>query len=243
MNILILGANSDVAFSIARIFAEKEQANFYLASRNIPLLQKKATDLEVRYPVKVGALYFDALDFASHAAFYEALSPKPDGVVLAFGDMGSEETARRQFEEARRIIDVNLTGAVSILEIIAADFERRGHGFIIGISSVAGERGRQSNYIYGSAKGALRLYLSGLRNRLSRRSVHVMTVLPGFINTKMTAHLDLPEKLTARPEDVARDVYQAYIKNKNIVYSRWFWKWIMWVIKVIPENIFKKLNL
>jgi short-subunit dehydrogenase len=114
---------------------------------------------------------------------------------------------------------------------------------MIGISSVAGERGRQSNYIYGSAKGALSLYLSGLRNRLSRRSVHVMTVLPGFINTKMTAHLDLPEKLTARPEDVARDVYQAYIKNKNIVYSRWFWKWIMWVIKVIPENIFKKLNL
>ena len=117
------------------------------------------------------------------------------------------------------------------------------HGFIVGISSVAGERGRQSNYIYGAAKGALSVYLSGLRNRLHKDGVRVITVLPGFIRTKMTEHLDLPENLMAEPAEVAEDIYTAYKKGKEIIYTKWLWRWIMAIIKAIPETVFKRLKL
>jgi decaprenylphospho-beta-D-erythro-pentofuranosid-2-ulose 2-reductase len=134
-------------------------------------------------------------------------------------------------------------GALSILEIIARDFEARGHGCIIGISSVAGERGRQSNYLYGAAKGALTLYLGGLRNRLHPRGVRVLTVLPGFVATKMTEHLDLPARLLATPEEAAEDVYRAYVRGQEIVYTKGLWKWVTRVIKMIPEKVFKRLSL
>ncbi len=124
-----------------------------------------------------------------------------------------------------------------------SDFEKRNHDFIIGISSVAGERGRQSNYIYGSAKGSSSVYLSGLRNSLNKSYGKVITVLPGFIRTKMTENMDLPEKLMATPEEVAEYVYKAYRKSKDIVYTKWFWWLIMFIIKIIPEKIFKSMDL
>ncbi len=124
-----------------------------------------------------------------------------------------------------------------------SDFEKRNHDYIIGISSVAGERGRQSNYIYGSAKGSSSVYLSGLRNRLNKSNGNVITVLPGFIRTKMTENMDLPEKLMATPEEVAEYVYKAYRKSKDIVYTKWFWRLIMFIIKIIPEKIFKSMDL
>jgi short-subunit dehydrogenase len=114
---------------------------------------------------------------------------------------------------------------------------------IVGIASVAGERGRQSNYLYGSAKAGFRAYLSGLRNRMHRESVHVVTVQPGFVYTKMTENLNLPKMLTATPDEVAETVYSAVYKRKNVVYVKWFWRWIMVVIKSIPESVFKKLKL
>jgi short-subunit dehydrogenase len=113
----------------------------------------------------------------------------------------------------------------------------------VGISSVAGDRGRKSNYIYGSAKAALTTYLSGLRNRLYDAQVHVMTVKPGFVATAMTKDLDLPEKLTAQPEEVAQDIYSAQQKNKNVIYTKWFWKYIMMIIRIIPEWKFKGMSL
>jgi short-subunit dehydrogenase len=207
------------------------------------MLQKKVQDISIRYGIKADALYFDAVDYASHKDFYEKLNPKPDVVVLAFGYLGEQQKGEQDFTEAKKIIETNFTGAASILEIIAVDFERRGHGCIIGISSVAGERGRQSNYLYGSAKGALTIYLSGLRNRLHKRNVQVITVLPGFIRTKMTAELDLPEKLMAEPDEVAEDIHRAYKRRKDIIYTKWFWRWIMFVIKAIPEKVFKSLKL
>ena len=243
MNLLILGANSDVAHAIAKKFALAERANLYLASRNIELLQKKAQDIRVRCRVKAEALSFDALDYASHNDFYERFDPRPDGVVLAFGYYGDQQKAQQDFREAKHVIETNFMGAASILEVIAADFERRGYGFIICFSSAAGERGRQTNYIYGSAKGALTVYLSGLRNRLYKSNVRVITVLPGFIRTKMTEGLDLPEKLIAEPEEVAEDVYKAYKKRKDIIYTKWFWRIIMFLIKITPEKIFKMLKL
>ncbi|GAF79540.1 unnamed protein product, partial [marine sediment metagenome] len=201
MNLLILGGNSDIGFAIAREFARKEGANIILASRDMELLEKKARDIELRYQVKAQAVYFNATDYKSHVEFYEKLDQKPDGVIVAFGFLGEQKKAQRDFQETRRIIETNYIGALSILEIFAADFELKGHGFIIGISSVAGERGRQSNYIYGSAKGAFAIYLSGLRNRLSRSNVRVITVLPGFVKTRMTRDLELPEILMSEPED------------------------------------------
>jgi decaprenylphospho-beta-D-erythro-pentofuranosid-2-ulose 2-reductase len=243
MNLLILGANSDVADAVEKKFAQLEKAQLFLASRDLNLLEKRAQDLRIRYQVRVEPLFFDATNFASHQDFYDNLQPKPDGVILAFGYLGDQARGQEDFNEAKKIIDSNFLGAVSILEIIAGDFARRGHGFIIAISSVAGERGRRSNYLYGAAKGALTIYLSGLRNRLHDRRVRVMTVLPGFIQTKMSEHLQLPEKLVALPDEVAEDIYLAYKKGKDVIYTIWIWKWIMRCIKALPESIFKRLNI
>jgi len=243
MNLLILGANADTAFALAKKFAQADKANLFLASRDLEMLAKKARDLELRYQVKAEPLFFDATDFASHPGFYAALDPKPDGVILAFGYLGDQEEGQGHFPEAKKIMDTNLMGAVSILEVMAADFEGRGHGFIIAFSSPAGDRGRQKNYLYGAAKGGLTIYLSGLRSRLHRRRVQVLTVIPGFIRTKMIEHLDLPARLPADPERVAADIYRAFRGGKDIVYTPWIWRWIMLAIKAIPEKLFKRMKM
>ena len=243
MNLLVLGANSDIGQAISRKFAQAEQANLYLASRQLEILGKKAADIKIRYQVEAKPIFFDATDYASHAEFDHNLDPKPDGVVLSFGYLGDQGKGQQDFKEVQQIMETNLLGAVSILELIATDFEKRGHGFIIGVSSVAGERGRQSNYIYGAAKSGLTVYLSGLRNRLFSKNIRVITVLPGFVDTKMTEDLDLPKPLTAAVQEVADDVYAAYKKGKDIIYIKWFWKWIMFLIRSIPEGVFKRMRL
>jgi short-subunit dehydrogenase len=243
MNLLILGANSDMGLALAAKFAQAERADLWLASRDLERLEKKCRDLEIRFQVKARPLYFDALDYASHREFYQRLEPKPDLALLTFGHLGEQLEAQKDFSEARKIMDTNLLAAVSILEVVAADFETRGRGTIIALSSVAGERGRQSNYLYGAAKGGLTVYLSGLRARLFKQQVRVLTVLPGFVRTKMTESLELPGILTAEPAEVAEDVYKAYKQGKDVVYSKWFWRYIMQVIRLIPETIFKRLKL
>jgi short-subunit dehydrogenase len=232
-----------VGLAVAAKFARLAQADLCLASRDVERLAKKARDLEIRYQVRAAVRPFDALDYAAHADFYAGLDPKPDLVLLVFGYLGDQTAAQQDFREARKIIETNLLAAVSILEVIAADFEARGRGTIMALSSVAGERGRQSNYIYGAAKGGLTVYLSGLRARLCRHGIRVLTVLPGFVRTKMTESLELPEILLAEPDEVAEDIYQAYKRGKDIVYSKWFWRYIMKVIRLIPEPIFKRLKL
>lgn len=243
MNILVLGGNSDIAHAIARIFARNENADITLASRTMESLEKRVEDLRVRYGTSARGIHFDAVDFNTHRQFYDKLDPKPDIVIVAFGKMHDQMDVQTDFTKAMETIDTNYMGAVSILEIVAADFERRGHGTIVGISSAAGERGRKSNYLYGSAKAGFTTYLSGLRNRLYPRGVHVMTIIPGFVATKMTRNMDLPDRLTATPEQVAVDVYKAFLGKKDVIYSRWFWKWIMMVISLIPEPIFKRMSI
>jgi decaprenylphospho-beta-D-erythro-pentofuranosid-2-ulose 2-reductase len=243
MHLLILGANSDVAYAVAQKFAAMKKAHLYLASRDLDILEKRAQGLRIRYEVGATVLPFDATAYHTHAMFYESLAPKPDGVVLSFGYLGAQAKAQVDFGEAAKIIAINFLGAVSILEVVARDFEARGHGFIIGISSVAGERGRQSNYLYGAAKAGLTVFLSGLRNRLAKQQVRVITVLPGFVLTKMTEHLEFPGMLSAQPEEVAADIYRAYHKGKDIIYTKGLWRWIMAVIKMIPETVFKRLKL
>lgn len=240
--ILILGATSDIGTAIARFFAEKK-FDVQLASRDTAKLSTLQTDLIIRQNIQCTVHQFDAIDFNTHADFYDSLSPKPDITVCVFGYMNDNEKTTDDLHETLRTINTNYTGAVSILNIIAKDYTFNERGCIVGISSVAGERGRQSNYIYGSAKAGFTTYLSGLRNKLYKRGVHVVTVLPGFVNTKMTENLQLPELLTAQPAEVAKSIYNAIQRKKNTIYVKWFWKWIMCMIKMIPEPVFKKMKL
>lgn len=241
-NVLILGANSDMAQALAHHFAI-DGYSLTLAARDPEDLENSVKDLEIRHGATVACAEFDALRSESHSEFYKGLEIRPDVVVCAFGYLGDQELTRTDFGETRKVIDTNYTGEVSILQTVAADFESRGGGTIIGISSVAGDRGRQSNYIYGSAKGAFSIYLAGLRNRLAKSGVHVMTVKPGFVDTKMTAGMDLPPPLTASPDKAAKDIYRAFKKGRNTVYTLWVWRYIMLLIRSIPEFIFKKMTM
>ena len=240
--VLIIGAKSDIAKATAREYA-KNGYDLYLAARNVEKLTDFAQDITTRTEKKVKLIEFDILAFESHQAFYKNLKEKPLGVISAVGYLGDQEKAQKDFTEVKRIIDTNYTGVVSLFNIIANDFEQRRSGFIVGISSVAGDRGRKSNYIYGSAKAALTAYLSGLRNRLYDAQVTVLTVKPGFVATKMTADMDLPEKLTAQPENVAQDIFKAQQSGKDVLYTKWIWKWVMLVIQIIPEWKFKGMSI
>jgi len=240
--VLIIGAKSDIAKATAREYA-KNGYDLYLAARNSSELEAFANDITVRIQRTVKLVELDILDYKSHQALYDNLEEKPLGVISAIGYLGEQEKAQSDFTEAQQIMDTNYTGVVSLFNIIANDFEDRRSGFMVGISSVAGDRGRKNNYIYGSAKAALTAYISGLRNRLYDAQVHVMTVKPGFVATKMTEGMDLPEKLTAQPEEVAEDIYKAQQKNKNVLYTKWMWRWVMMIIKMIPEWKFKGMSL
>ena len=240
--VLIIGAKSDIAKAVARKYAENGY-NLYLALRQASELEPFANDVKIRTERNIKCIELDILNYTSHELFYHSLQEKPLGVIIAVGYLGDQEKAQDNFSEAQKIIDTNYTGVVSLLNIIADDFEQRNSGFIVGISSVAGDRGKKSNYLYGSAKAALTAYLSGLRNRLYDANVHVLTVKPGFVATKMTEGMDLPEKLTAQPEEVAEDIYKAQQKGINVLYTKWIWKYIMLIITNIPENLFKKSSL
>jgi decaprenylphospho-beta-D-erythro-pentofuranosid-2-ulose 2-reductase len=239
---LLLGAASDMSIAIAEKFASKGY-HIQLAARNINRLLPLQSDLAIKYGVRVSTHEFDAIAFDTHKSFFNSLEPKPDVTICVFGYLGENEKAISDWQQASQIINTNYTGAVSILNVAAEYYTSKGEGAIAGISSVAGERGRQSNYLYGSAKAGFTAYLSGLRNNLYHKGVHVTTVQPGFVYTKMTEDLKLPPLLTAKPEDIGEAVYNAVIKKKNVVYVKWFWKPIMTVIKNIPEFMFKKLKL
>jgi short-subunit dehydrogenase len=239
---LILGAKSDIAQALAHEYA-KNGYNLYLAARDSQTLQADVQDLAIRHNAEAHTMDFDAMKYATHADFYHTLSPKPSVVIVVFGIMYDQKEAEKDWNLAYQMFSVNYVGAASILEIAAADMEKQGKGTIIGISSVAGDRGRGSNYLYGSAKAGFTAYLSGLRNRLFSSGVHVLTVKPGFVYTAMTAHLPLPKPLTAQPHQVAKDIFRAAQKQKNVIYTLWMWRYVMMIIRNIPEFIFKKLKL
>jgi decaprenylphospho-beta-D-erythro-pentofuranosid-2-ulose 2-reductase len=240
--VLILGATSDMAIAIARKFASRKY-NIQIAARNINHLSSIASDIRIRHQVECSTHAFDATDFDSHETFFNTLAPQPDVTISVFGYLGENEKARVDWKESSAILHTNYTGAVSILNVVSNSYAEKKNGVIVGISSVAGERGRQSNYIYGSAKAGFTAYLSGLRNRMYRENVHVVTVQPGFVYTRMTENLKLPPMLTAQPAEVGDAVYRAVAKRKNVIYVRWFWRWIMLIIKSIPEPVFKKFKL
>jgi len=240
--VLILGAGSDVARPLAFLYA-KNGYNIYLASRSYEQLVKDAKDIVVRYNVDAQAFKFDAADVNSHKQFYESLPHKPIGVVCLAGTLGDQKESEKDFSAAENVIYTNYVGLVSIIHIIAEDFEKRREGFIVGVSSVAGERGRKSNYVYASAKAGFTNFLSGLRNRLYSSHVQVLTVHPGFISTKMIAGRTTPGIITATAEEVARDIFKAQQLGKDFAYSKWFWRYIMLAFTMMPESIAKKLDL
>lgn len=240
--VLILGATSDMAFAIAKKFAQ-EKYNLQLAGRDMDQLQAIQSDISIRYDTTCSVHHFDALQSSLHKNFFDQLNPKPDIVISVVGAMYDEEASFNNWDMTKQMIDTNFTGLVSILNIVAQYFITRKEGIIVGISSVAGERGRQSKLIYGSSKAAFSAYLSGLRNKLYKDNVHVLTVKPGFVYTKMTEDLKLPKLLTAYPDEVAVAVCKGVKKKKNTIYVKWFWKWIMFLIKNIPEFKFKKMKL
>lgn len=241
-SVLILGAASDMAIAIAKKYAS-ENYQVLLAARNVNRLDALQADINIRSNAQCSLHEFDAANFQSHTAFWNSLPVKPSITICVFGYLGDQEKAMKDWNEAEKIIQANYTGAVSILNIAAQYYISQQSGTIVGISSVAGERGRQSNYIYGSAKAGFTAYLAGLRNRLFHSGVHVVSVQPGFVNTQMTAHLKLPPLLTAEPKEVADAVYSAVVKKKNTIYVKWFWRWIMLIIKMVPEFIFKKMKM
>ncbi len=240
--VLIVGATSDIAKAIASVYA-KNGYNLYLAARNIEECEAFGTDQRIKFNVDVECIQLDILNFDSHEKIYNSLKIKPIGIIVVIGYLGNQEEAIHNSSESKKIIDTNFTSVVNFINIVADEFEKNKNGFIIGISSVAGDRGRQSNYLYGSAKAGFSAYLSGLQQRLFKSGVHVLNVKPGFVNTKMTKELNLPQLITANPYDVAKDVFKAQQKNKDIIYIKWYWKYIMLIIKLIPIKIFKKLSL
>ena len=239
---LILGARSDIAMAIVHRLA-KEGYDIQLAARNADGLAADRSDIELRYRGSVTQHEFDALNAASHEAFVEDLSVMPDIAVCAVGYMGEQAENERDTQAASLVMRSNYEGPASILAVLANRFEQRGSGCIVGISSVAGERGRATNYVYGSAKAGFTAFLSGLRNRLAKKGVHVVTVLPGFVATKMTEGMDLPAKLTAQPKEVAGAVLKAVQKKQNVIYVKPIWQLIMMIIRNIPERAFKGMKI
>lgn len=242
--VLIVGATSAIAQALAEQLA-RDGSTLFLLGRSSPKLELVAANLKTRHGAKAECLAIDFDDFAAHAPAIAAAAARLGGLdaaILCHGSLGDQKACERDFRLAEAEFRTNLLGAMSFLSHLANRFEQQGAGQIIAISSVAGDRGRQSNYIYGAAKAGLSAFLQGLRNRLHPRGVKVLTVKPGFVDTPMTAHLK-KGLLMASPEKVARDILRAAAKDRCVLYTPWFWRWIMLVIRLVPEKIFRKLKL
>lgn len=237
--LLVLGARSDIGKAVADRFA-RAGFDLILAARRPNENEADKSDLEIRYGITAHLAEFDAGVFDTHANFYSSLPTEPDVVLYAVGYLGDQELGQNDHIEADRSIVANYSGAVSILSIVANDFEGKKSGSIIGISSVAGDKGRKSNYIYGSAKAGFTAFLSGLRHRLTETGVHVLTVKPGFVATKMTDGMDLPARLTTTPEKLAEAIFAAFESKKHVIYYLPIWRSIMSAIRNLPERIFVK---
>lgn len=241
MPVLILGARSDIGRALARRYAEAGHP-VILAARRAGELESDRADIELRHRVAARTVEFDVLD-PDPDGFFDGLGEMPGTVVMVAGLLGDQDVSAAQPAEAERVMRTNYEGPAQYLLAAARRMGARGSGTIIGISSVAGDRGRASNFVYGSAKAGLTAFLSGLRNAMVKQGVHVMTVKPGFVATQMTAGMKLPPKLTAQPDEVARAVVKADAKGTDILYAKPVWRPIMAVIENIPERIFKKLSL
>jgi len=242
INVLILGATSPIARALAMRFAA-EGSKLYLAARDPSEAERLAQDISMRTGADAAAGGFDAVDFSSHAAVIDRAIAELgglDGVIICFGTLGEESAAQVEPDAALATLNQNFNGAVSLLTLAARHLEQQHSGFIIAIGSVAGERGRAKNYVYGSAKSALATFTQGLRGRLARAGVQVMTVKLGTVDTRMTWGRD--SLLVVAPEAAAASIYAAWQRKADVVYVPWFWRPIMAVIRLIPERLFKRMS-
>lgn len=241
--VLVLGATSAIAQATCRLLAARGAA-LHLVGRNAPQLEAVAKDLSVR-GARVSTRVQELNELSSHEELVSHADSElggMDGVLLAQGLLGSQPESERSWEEAQKVLTTNFVGPASLLTHVANLLEQRGAGTIVVISSVAGDRGRQSNYVYGSSKGGLNVFLQGLRNRLARSNVAVVTVKPGFVDTPMTAHLP-KNALFASPERVAKGILRAVDARRDEVYVPGFWRLIMFAVRSIPEGLFKRMRL
>lgn len=237
-SILILGATSSIARACAEIFASHHY-QLFLGGRNLFELERLSQDLRVRFQARVDYAFFDITSFKEHPRFFEEALDKMGrihGVLMAVGLLDKKYSSAE-------IIAANFSGPISILELCANYLSSQQKGFIVGLSSVAGDRGRQSNYVYGASKSALTTYLQGLRSYLYPYKVHILTVKLGLIDTKMTFAGNYPLFLTVSPQKTALKIIKALDKNKESVYIPKIWRLIMLIIRLIPEKIFKHLKI
>jgi decaprenylphospho-beta-D-erythro-pentofuranosid-2-ulose 2-reductase len=241
--ILLLGATSGIMRALAAVLAGSGRT-LVLAGRDSEELKRMQSDLRIRFGTSIDTLELDVAESPAAASVLRALleGRKIEGVVAGIGCLGDQSLAENDEEQARLILETNFVGPAVLIGVLAQYLERQRRGFICVLSSVAGDRGRQSNYVYGSAKAGLSAYLEGLRNRMHRAGVAVITVKPGFVDTGMT--WGLPGMfLVASPLKVSRRIARAIERRENVVYVPGFWRWIMMAIRLIPEPLFKRLKL
>jgi short-subunit dehydrogenase len=242
--IVIVGATSAIAQACARLWAVPG-SRFFLVARNESRLQQTADDLVAR-GAAAACWMLDVDDVSAHEPMWRAAREslgEIDTVLIAHGTLPDQKACEASVELSLREIHTNGLSTIALLTLIANSMEQQRSGSIAVISSVAGDRGRPSNYVYGAAKSMVSSFCEGLRARLHRSGVNVLTIKPGFVDTPMTAGLALPAALVSSPERVARDIDAAIASRASVLYTAWFWRWIMLVIKLIPVAIFRKLSL
>ena len=242
--ILIVGAGSAIAEAVARIFAERGDAIF-LVGRNAEVLASIAADLKVRGASGIGTEVLDAGNVSAHVHMLDRCEQSLGGldtVLIAYGTLSDQKACESSAELTALELHNNAVSVAALLTPIAARFERRGSGTIAVISSVAGDRGRQSNYVYGSAKALVTAFLSGLRQRLYKAGVSVITIKPGFVDTPMTAAFR-KGLLWVKPDAVAQGIVQSIDRSSTVAYLPSFWRPIMLIIRTIPEAVFRRLTL
>src|SRR6266700_6129958 len=242
--IMIIGATSSIAHETAKHFA-KNHAHLYLIARNPEKLETIKNDLTVRGAKHVETQHLDLNNLDQHHELIQTAIQTLgvlDTVLISHGTLADQQLCQQSVTKTIEELTTNFTSVISLLTIIANYFEQQRHGTIAVVTSVAGDRGRPSNYIYGTSKGAVTIFLQGLRSRLSKSGVTVLTIKPGLVDTPMTASLN-KGPLFAQPGKVGKSIYKAIKKRKDIIYIPWFWRPIMLIVKSIPEPIFKRLSL
>jgi short-subunit dehydrogenase len=240
--VLIVGATSAIASEVARRYAAGG-ASLVLTGRNPARLAAVGDDLRVRGAGSVETEILDLLDRGRHAAVVKRAFGGPlDVALIAHGDLPDQQRCQTDPGEAARALELNLVATVELLTLLAGEFQAQGSGTIAVVTSVAGDRGRQSNYVYGAAKAGVGVFLQGLRQRLRATGVRVVTLKPGFVDTPMTAHLP-PNPLASSPQRAARAIYRAIESHRDVAYIPWFWRPVMALIRAVPEALFKRLRL
>ncbi len=244
-NVFIIGATSGIAEAVARRYA-MQGSSFVLVARNDAKLAVIASDLVARGATAVRTQVWAGDDLASLPRLtnsaWETLGTV-DLALIAHGTLPDQVRAQDDLPYAVEQFRTNSESAVACMLAMTGHFEAQGHGVLAVIGSVAGDRGRGSNYVYGAAKSAVDAFASGLRAQLFKKGVHVLTIKPGFVATPMTAELDLPAALTATPDRIAADIEKAVTSRRNVLYTPWFWAWIMRIIRFLPTALFKRSNL